>query len=479
MNNIVPVILCGGSGKRLWPFSREGFPKQFIQFIGEKTLFQETIGRIKYSLKDYCISEILIVTNEEHRFHVLDQLDTIDNEIPVRIIVEPQPKNTAPALIMAAIKSLENTENPTLVVTPSDQAVLNKEEFKKSLINAIKEAEIDSIVTLGIQPSRPETGYGYIKYSENNANDILEFKEKPDIITARKYIDEGCYFWNSGIFVLKAELCCKAFSHFANDLFNETKKSIVNSIEDNLFIWPNKEHFNKIKPDSIDYAIMEKSPKSDFNAKTVKLDADWSDLGLWSSVWELNKDNKMDNNAVNGDVIYHNSSNNIIYSSKRLVTSIGMHNSIIIETSDAVLVADMKESSNIKHLTNIIESRGRTESSLHSKVFRPWGWYDSLENGEGFQVKRINVKPGAKLSLQSHRFRSEHWTCIKGEGEVTVNENITNLKLNESIFIPVGSTHRLCNLTDDELEIIEVQIGEYLGEDDIQRYDDTYGRISD
>lgn len=479
MNNIVPIILCGGSGKRLWPFSREGYPKQFINFIGDKTLFKQTIDRIEYSLKDHHISEILIVTNEEHRFHVLDQLDTIDNKTPVRIIVEPQPKNTAPALIMAAIKSLENDESPTLVVTPCDQAVLNKEEFKKSLINAIKEAEKDSIVTLGIEPTRPETGYGYIKYSENNANDIIEFKEKPNLITAKKYIDEGCYYWNSGIFVLNAELCCKAFSYFANNLFNETKKSILNSHEDNLFIWPNKKYFNRIKPDSIDYAMMEKSPKSNFNVKTIKLDANWSDLGLWSSVWELNKDEKMDNNALKGDVIYHNSSNNLIYSSKRLVTTSGINNTIVIETSDAVLVADMKESNNVKQLTEIIEHRGRQESILHSKVHRPWGWYDSLENGEGFQVKRINVKPGAKLSLQSHRFRSEHWTCIKGEGQVTVNENITDLKLNESIFIPVGSTHRLCNLTDNELEIIEVQIGEYLGEDDIQRYDDTYGRISD
>ena len=479
MDNIVPVILCGGSGKRLWPFSREGYPKQFIDFIGEKTLFQDTIERIKYALEDSQISEILIVTNEEHRFHVIDQIDAIDNNIPLRIIVEPEPKNTAPALIMAAVKSLENAKNPTLIVMPSDHAVLKKEEFKKCLINAIKEAKNNSIVTLGIKPERPETGYGYIKYSKNNKNQIIEFKEKPDIDTAERYINEGCYYWNSGIFILNAQVCCQAFSHFASKLYEETKKSIDSSNSNNLFIWPNKEYFNKIKPDSIDYAIMEKTPNSNFDVKTIKLDADWSDLGLWSSVWDLNKDYKSHNNALKGDVIYHNSSNNLLYSSKRLISCIGIKDTIVVETSDAVLVADMKESSNIKYLTEILESQERHEHSHHSKVYRPWGWYDSIENGDGFQVKRISVKPGAKLSLQSHKFRSEHWTCIKGEGEVTVDKNVSQLKINESIYIPQGSLHRLCNLTEDDLEIIEVQIGSYLGEDDIQRYDDVYGRINE
>tara|TARA_Y100000992_G_scaffold302204_1_gene275458 strand:- start:2419 stop:3867 length:1449 start_codon:yes stop_codon:yes gene_type:complete len=482
MNNIIPVILCGGSGTRLWPFSREGLPKQFINFIGNKTLFQKTILRIINSVDISLVPEIIIVTNEEHRFFVLDQLNEINIEIPIKIIVEPEPKNTAPALIMASIKSLEVAENAVLLVTPADQIIVDEKKFKKTLSYAIDEAKKDSIVTLGIKPDRPETQYGYIKFSPKNKsilNRVVEFKEKPDETLAKKYLNDGSYFWNSGLFILNAKSCNDAFSCLSNELYQQTKMSIEKSKIDDLFIWPDKKLFKKIIPDSIDYSLMEKCVHSDFNLYVIKLDAEWNDLGLWSSIWNVTKNNKSNGNAIKGNVITHNTSDSLIYSSKRLVTTLGLKDTVVVETSDAILVADMNESPNVKDITNLIKSHKKTEHILHSKVHRPWGWYDSIETGNEFQVKRISVKPGAKLSLQSHKFRSEHWTVIKGQGEVTVNENVSILSVNESIYIPLGAIHRLCNLTDEDLEIIEVQIGTYLGEDDIQRYDDTYGRLDE
>ena len=485
MKKITPVILCGGSGTRLWPFSREGYPKQFINLIGNETLFQKTFLRVVNSIEKPLISKILIVTNEEHKFHVLDQLNAINNNIPVDIIVEPAPRNTAPALIMASLLSTNNDEDSILVVTPADQIITDESEFKKSLLIAVEEATKNSIVTLGITPNRPETGYGYIKFqetaSENILHSVIEFKEKPDMETAQEYLEHGSYLWNSGLFILKASVCNDAFSFFSSKLFEKTKIAITKSSQEHSFIRPHKELFIEIDSDSIDYSLMEKCTRSDskFIIKTVELNANWSDLGLWSSVWALDSINNDHGNAIKGDTITINTHDSLIYSSKRLVTTLGIKDMIVVETSDSVLVADMKESGNIKDLTDLIKSNGRSEHVLHTKVHRPWGWYDSIENGDGFQVKRISVKPGAKLSLQSHKHRSEHWIVIKGKGEVTVNENISILSVNESAYIPVGATHRLCNPFHDDLEIIEVQIGSYLGEDDIQRYDDTYGRVNE
>lgn len=485
MNKIIPIILCGGSGNRLWPFSREGYPKQFIDLVGDQTLFERTFLRIINSIGKSLISKVLIVTNEHHRYHVLDQLNALDAEISVEIIVEPASKNTAPALIMASLIASENAKDNIIVVTPADQIIIDEVEFKKSLSLAIDEASNDSIVTLGITPDRPETGYGYIKYKKNvlNANlySVVEFKEKPNSETAKQYIEEGSYLWNSGLFILKTDICNKAFSHFASDLFEKTKIAINKSSKDQFFTRPNKDLFMQLKSDSIDYSLMEKCSGSDsiFPIKTIKLNANWSDLGSWKTLWALNKENNINGNDIKGDAIAIDTHNSLIYSDKRLVVTLGIENIIVVETSDSILVADMKESSNLKKVTDIIKSRGRSEHHLHTKVYRPWGWYDSLENDDGFQVKRINVKPGAKLSLQSHKFRSEHWTVIKGTGEVTVNDNISILSVNESIYIPLGAKHRLCNPGIDDLEIIEVQVGSYLGEDDIERYDDTYGRLSD
>jgi mannose-1-phosphate guanylyltransferase/mannose-6-phosphate isomerase len=490
----LPVILCGGSGTRLWPLSRTGFPKQFLALSGNDqhtSLFQETVERLNQIKPGFIpFGSTLIVTNEDHRFLVLDQISQVSG-IDATLLLEPVGRNTAPALTLAALYASEINANqshdPILVVTPADQTIQNTDAFINALQNCISvvagDASNKTIAILGITAIAPETGYGYIKRSGDKGSfaeyAVEQFAEKPNLDTAKAYLGDGNYFWNSGMFVLHASTWLAALKEFRPDILQSTQKAWNQRIEDQVegtrFMRPNKEQFSAIPIESIDYAVIEKCPGSDYQVKMVELDAGWSDLGAWDAVWQVgNKD--ADGNVTNGDVLLSNSTNSLVYASSRLVSAVGLNNMIVIETADAVLVADRSKSQDVKHIVNQLEAKQREEKNLHRKVARPWGWYDSVDEGERFKVKRIQVKPGASLSLQMHHHRAEHWIVVKGTAEITNGESIITLTENQSTYIPQGQTHRLANPGKTPLEIIEVQSGSYLGEDDIVRFEDTYGR---
>ena len=487
ITSVLPVILCGGSGTRLWPLSRSGFPKQFLVLSGDdsqQSLFQQAIARAN-SIGDSItkLGQTIIVTNEEHRFLALDQLREL-KEAQATLLLEPSGRNTAPALTLAALCALEQGD-PILVVTPADQTVKNSARFTKALMQAVQIAKEGAIVILGITPTAPETGYGYIKTQKNkssNADDqyaVECFVEKPDASAAKKYLEEGGYFWNGGMFVLKASVWLAALKEFRPDILVATEKSWQEKAQDNsgnaLFVRPGKEAFNLIPSESIDYAVIEKCPGSQFPIKMVALDAGWNDLGAWDAVWQVGQQDH-NGNVTSGDALLTNTKNSLIHASSRLVSAVGVENLIIIETADAVLVADRKNSQDVKEIVNQLGAEKREEKNLHRKVARPWGWYDSVDEGERFKVKRILVIPGASLSLQMHHHRAEHWIVVKGVAEVTNGDQVITLTENQSTYIPQGQTHRLANPGTGPLEIIEVQSGSYLGEDDIVRFQDTYGR---
>ena len=491
---VIPVILCGGSGTRLWPLSRSGFPKQFLVLSGDgssQSLFQQAVERINSissSVVDNNITlgETLVVTNEDHRFLVLDQLRELKS-IKATLLLEPVGRNTAPALSMAAFcaQQLANNQDPILIITPADQTIQNQTAFTKALQQCISSVEgsVDSIAILGITPTAPETGYGYIQRIDskdvNNAYEVKCFVEKPDIETAKTYLSEGSYLWNSGMFVLRASTWLAALEEFRKDIFDASIKAWKSKSKDESggvgFIRPGKEEFKSIPNESIDYAVIEKCPGSRFPIKMVELDAGWNDLGAWDAVWQVGKQDE-NGNVTSGDTLLTNSKNSLVHASSRLVSAVGIENLVIIETADAVLVADRKNSQDVKSIVTQLEAQGREEKNLHRKVARPWGWYDSVDEGERFKVKRIQVKPGASLSLQMHHHRAEHWVVVKGVAEITNGDQVIMLKENQSTFIPQGQTHRLANPGSEPLEIIEVQSGSYLGEDDIVRFDDSYGR---
>ena len=496
MTQILPVILCGGSGTRLWPLSRAGFPKQFLVLSGndsQYSLFQQAIGRIHaVANSEITLGTTLIVTNEEHRFLALDQLREMKNELKkleAALLLEPSGRNTAPALTLAALYAQEHTpgtnSDPILVVTPADQTIQNAEAFAQTLQRAIKIANDGAIAILGITPTAPETGYGYIKIKSNPVSQdnqeltVERFVEKPNAATAKKYLEEGSYFWNGGMFVLKASVWLASLKEFRPDIFVATEKSWQAKAQDDsgdaLFVRPGKEAFNAIPSESIDYAVIEKCPGSKFAIKMVSLDAGWNDLGAWDAVWQVGKQDQ-DGNVTNGDTLLANTKNSLIHASSRLVSAVGVENLIIVETADAVLVADRANSQDVKNIVGQLEAQKREEKNLHRKVARPWGWYDSVDEGERFKVKRIQVKPGASLSLQMHHHRAEHWIVVKGAAEITNGDQVIMLTENQSTYIPQGQTHRLANPGTTPLEIIEVQSGSYLGEDDIVRFEDTYGR---
>ena len=491
MTQVLPVILCGGSGTRLWPLSRAGFPKQFLVLSGDesnKSLFQQAIERIhSIANADINLGATLIVTNEEHRFLALDQIRELKNEskqLKATLLLEPSGRNTAPALTLAAFCALEQGD-PILVVTPADQTVQDSDAFTKALTQAVHIAQEGAIAILGITPSAPETGYGYIKTKSNEAGKnsgeytVERFVEKPDTATAEQYLAEGGYFWNGGMFVLKASVWLASLKEFRPDIFVATEKSWQAKAQDDsgdaLFVRPGKEAFNAIPSESIDYAVIEKCPGSKFAIKMVSLDAGWNDLGAWDAVWQVGKQDQ-DGNVTNGDTLLANTKNSLIHASSRLVSAVGVENLIIVETADAVLVADRANSQDVKNIVGQLEAQKREEKNLHRKVARPWGWYDSVDEGERFKVKRIQVKPGASLSLQMHHHRAEHWIVVKGTAEITNGDQVIMLTENQSTYIPQGQTHRLANPGTTPLEIIEVQSGSYLGEDDIVRFEDTYGR---
>ncbi len=481
MIQVTPVILCGGSGTRLWPLSRTGFPKQFLCLTGQDSLFQQAATRLaQLGSADITVSAPLLVTGEDHRFLAAEQLREAGIALGYALL-EPAGRNTAPALTLAALAAQAEGQDPVLVVTPADQMIANSAAFTQAMQQAIQEAAAGTIVILGITPDRPETGYGYIQtipslQGEAEAvHPVQRFVEKPDAATAQQYLDAGGYFWNAGMFVLKASVWLKALEQFRVDILQATRTAWDERLEDGQFIRPGMGAFKAVPSESIDCAVMEHAPGGGLPIKMVTLDAGWSDLGAWDAVWGvLSKDAA--GNARVGDVLITDCSNTLVHATSRLVSLVGVDDLIVIETPDAVLVADRIRSQDVKHIVNTLSRKGRVEHTLHRKVHRPWGWYDNIDEGGRFKVKRIQVKPGASLSLQKHHHRAEHWVVVSGTAEITNGDKKLMLSENQSTYIPLGEVHRLTNPGSIPLEIIEIQSGGYLGEDDIVRFEDNYGR---
>ena len=477
--NITPVILCGGTGSRLWPLSRSAYPKQFVTLTGSESLFQQAVMRVsQLRTIDFNINDTLVVTNEEHRFIALEQLQQLD-DTSAKLFLEPIGRNTAPALTMAAMLAEQDDKDPILVVTPSDQIIRDSDPFLQALDSCIKAANEDSIVIMGIVPNKAETGYGYIKHDVKVGNfnefNVKQFTEKPTLEKAEQYVKSKDYLWNSGIFVVRASIWLNAIKSLRLDIFEATLNAFKKNTTDNQFIRPDQENFSKIPSESIDYAVIEKCNAAGIPLKVVPLDADWNDLGSWDSLWSFEDKNEK-GNVAHGDVVIEDTKDSLIHSTHRLVGAVGVENIIIVETADAVLVANRKNSQGVKAIVAKLDKEKRIEGISHLKVHRPWGWYMTIDEGKNFKVKRIQVNPGASLSLQRHSKRAEHWVVVKGTARVENGDKEIILIENESTFIPLGELHRLSNPKKTPLEIIEVQSGEYLGEDDIERIEDNYGR---
>lgn len=481
---IQPVILCGGSGSRLWPLSRSGFPKQFLCLTGAESLFQQAAKRLVcLGAANLQVSKAIIVTGEEHRFLAAEQLREAGIELGAALL-EPVGRNTAPALTVAALAARADGLDPVMVVTPADQTVADTVAFTQAMRAAVHEAGSGSIVILGITPDSPETGYGYIQSApgrHESAMHVQRFVEKPNAAIAQQYLAEGGYYWNAGMFVLKASVWLKALERFRPDILNATNVAWEHRSMDadpvSSFVRPGKAEFTAIPAESIDCAVMERCPGSEYSIKMVPLDAGWNDLGAWDAVWSVLPKDPMGNANV-GDVLVTDSRNTLVHATSRLVSLVGVKDLIVVETPDAVLVADKSRSQDVKHIVNALQQKKREEHSSHRKVHRPWGWYDSIDGGGRFKVKRIQVKPGASLSLQKHHHRSEHWVVVNGTAEITCGNKKLLLTENQSTYIPLGEVHRLTNPGAIPLEIIEVQSGSYLGEDDIVRHSDSFGRSS-
>jgi mannose-1-phosphate guanylyltransferase/mannose-6-phosphate isomerase len=479
--HVQPVIMAGGSGTRLWPLSRAGFPKQFLVLSGDASntlsLFQQAAQRLQgLADADISVAAPCIVGNEDHRFLVLDQLRELKLE-PAAVLLEPVGRNTAPAVTLAALAALDAGGDPVLVVNSSDQTVTDGAAFTAALRQAVRVAADGSIVILGITPDKPETGYGYIRVagSGDAAPAVAQFVEKPDAATAARYLAEGGYFWNAGMFVLKASVWMAALQRLRPDIATATQAAWAARSTDAKFVRPGKAEFTAVPSESVDYAVLEKCPGAGMPIRMVALDAGWNDLGAWEAVWQVAPKDAQGNASV-GDAIVKDSSNTLVHAHSRLVSVVGLHDVVVVETADAVLVASRERSQDVKLIVNQLGAEQRGEQTLHRKVHRPWGWYDSIDNGPRHQVKRIMVKPGASLSLQMHHHRAEHWIVVSGTAEITNGDKVLLLAENQSTYIPLGQTHRLANPGKVPLEIIEVQSGSYLGEDDIVRFEDTYGR---
>lgn len=466
MNDILPVILSGGSGTRLWPLSRESYPKQFLPLTGDSTMLQATWLRVAAIAG----RAPLIVANEDHRFVSAEQLQQVGAK-PQAILLEPMGRNTAPAIAAAALEATRNGDDALLLVLPSDHVITKDKQFQDAVLVAAEAARSGKLVTFGIVPTAPETGYGYIKASTGTgARPVDRFVEKPDVATAQGYVASGEYFWNSGMFLFKASRYLEELAKHNPAILESTRKAWAAAARDTDFVRLDKQTFSQVPSDSIDYAVMEKTDA----AAVVPLEAGWSDVGSWTALREVSNQDA-DGNAHHGDVIAIDCRNTFAYGD-RLIAMIGLEDVVVVETNDAVLVGKSEYMQQVKDVVARLKSEGRSEATWHRKVYRPWGAYDSIDNGERFQVKRITVKPGGTLSLQMHHHRAEHWIVVSGTAEVTRGDEVLLLAENQSTYIPLGVTHRLRNPGKLPLELIEVQSGSYLGEDDIVRFEDTYGR---
>lgn len=470
---ILPVILSGGSGTRLWPYSRAQYPKQFLPLASEQTMLQETVTRLlTFTDESLEIDSPLVICNEDHRFMVAEQLRTIDVSAK-DIILEPFGRNTAPAIALAALTQ----PDALLLVLSADHVIKDLKAFEQSIISAEKQAKEDKLVAFGIVPTSPETGYGYIKSGKSLSGDacvIDQFVEKPDLSTAEEYLASGNYLWNSGMFLFKASRYIEELRKFNPDMLAACQKALASSQEDLDFTRIDAEAFEPCPDDSIDYAVMEKTQ----DAVVVPLDANWSDVGSWSALWEVSPQDGNGNvlKKGRGDIIALDSKDCFIQSDNKLIATIGIENTVVVETDDALMVAHKDRVQDVKTIVNQLKKEKRSEASLHRKVYRPWGYYDSIDAGPRFQVKRIVVNPGAQLSLQMHHHRAEHWIVVEGTAQVRCGEKTMLLSENQSTYIPLGEVHQLANPGKFPLEIIEVQSGSYLGEDDIVRLEDSYGR---
>lgn len=469
---MIPVIMAGGSGSRLWPKSRAAMPKQFLALTDNNTMLQNTISR----LEGLATSPSIIICNEAHRFLVAEQLrqQNMDNS---GILLEPMGRNTAPAIALAALHAIQSGDDPILLVLAADHLIKNTSAFHKAIANAQELANQDKLVTFGIVPDSAHTGYGYIRKGEqlNQAETgfaVSKFVEKPDAITAQQYLDNGDYFWNSGMFMFKASRYLEELDKFAPEMLEVCKKAIATETKDLDFVRIDADIFATCPDDSVDYAVMEKTE----DAAMVPIDAGWNDVGSWSSLWETaDKKDKQGNVSV-GDVMLTDVNNSYINSEERLIAVVGLDDVVVVETKDAILVANKNKVQDIKTIVNELKAKHRPEFEFHREVFRPWGSYDSIDNGERFQVKRISVNPGEKLSVQMHHHRAEHWIVVSGTAKVTNGDETFLVTENESTYIPIGVVHALENPGKVPLELIEVQSGSYLGEDDIVRFSDRYGR---
>ena len=469
---ITPVILSGGSGSRLWPSSRSLYPKQFLKLVSDNTMLQETVLRVQ-GIKG--AKPVIVVANNEHRFLVAEQL-TQCGVIPNKIILEPLARDTAPAIALAAL-ALEAESDAIMLVLPADHIITDVSAFEEAIEIAKVQAEEGKLVTFGIVPNAPETGFGYVKASEEISAGVFEmdsFFEKPNATKAQEYVKDGSYSWNSGMFMFKASEYISALTEYEPEIVLSCKKALANAKTDLDFTRINEEAFEACPANSIDYAVMEHTS----NAVVVPADIGWSDIGSWSALWqELDKD--ASGNVTKGDVLVNDVSNSLIISDKKLIACVGLEDIIFVETDDSILLTKKDRVQDVKSVVNQLVQMDRSESKIHRKVFRPWGYYDSIENDQGFQVKKLVVNPGAKLSLQKHHHRAEHWVVVKGTAEVVNGDKTIILRVNESTYIPIGAKHQLSNPGKIQLELIEVQSGDYLGEDDIVRYEDIYGRIDD